>query len=327
MNNWHSFLRKQGAIFSDENEVLFKDPLIIDEDDKKTSYFVPLIHLGLILLEGEDAKKFLQGQVTCDVNQLSEENSISGAICNPKGRTLTNFQLHQINDEKLLMVMHHSLIAKSKVELAKYAAFFKVELSDASDEYALFGFDIKDSKNQYQEKHISSSFSYKDGRLVVSCLVEFAEEVWHNFSKKMVSTGTDLWKKSDIQSGIPTLQEETSDTFVPQMLNLDHLNSISFTKGCYTGQEVIARMRYLGKLKRRMYRICRKNNLLPLPGTPCYIEETRQVSGNIISAVQINIDLQELLVVLTDKAAETKTIIIGDGSIEKIKYLPINYIK
>jgi len=320
-------LRKQGAIFSDENEVSFKDSLIFDEDRKKTSYLVPLTHLGVILLEGEDAKKFLQGQVTCDINKLSGKNSISGARCNPKGRTLTNFQLHQINDEKLLMVMHHSLITKSKDELAKYAAFFRVKLFDASDEYALFGFDPIDSKNQHQEQHISSSYSYEDGRFVASCPIGYAEEVWSNFIKKMTPTGTDLWKKSDIQSGIPTLQEETSDIFVPQMLNLDHLDSISFTKGCYTGQEVVARMKYLGKLKKKMYRIHRKNNILPLPGTPCYIEETRQVSGNIISAVQINIDFQELLVVLTDKAAKNKDIAIGDGSIEKIKYLPISYIK
>ncbi|MFT7267245.1 MAG: folate-binding Fe-S cluster repair protein YgfZ, partial [Porticoccus sp.] len=127
MNNWHAFLQLQAPSFLDGHSISF-DEASFDyaADPEEYSYFSPLVHLGAILVEGGDAKKFLQGQVTCDLNELSQDNSICGARCNPKGRALVNFQLHEIDDQKLLMVLHHSLVISVKDELSKYAAFFKV---------------------------------------------------------------------------------------------------------------------------------------------------------------------------------------------------------
>lgn len=324
MNNWHSFLKKNGANFSNKKEVSFDKALPFSDYSRELGFFVPLTHLGLIQLEGQDAKQFLQGQITCDVGSLSKENSIFGARCNPKGRTLTNFQLHETNDGRLLLIMHRSLIDLTIHDLSKYAAFYKVALKDATDLHALFG--LVRINHDYQS-NISSNFSYKDGRELVSIPVNHAIELWDELSAVSTVADYNFWESLNIQSGIPVLQKETSGSFVPQMLNLDHLDAISFTKGCYTGQEVVARMKYLGKLKRRVYRIIRNSDQITPPGTPCYVEDIKQVSGYVISSVQIDSNAQELLVVLTDQAAEIHRMAIGNTSIEKIQYLPLNYIK
>jgi folate-binding protein YgfZ len=324
MDNWHSFLKKNGAKFSNKNEISFEKTQPIVDHSKKESFFIPLTHLGLIQLEGIDARQFLQGQVTCDVGLLSNNNSIFGAKCTPKGRTLTNFQLHEICDDKLLMIMHRSLIDLVIKDLSKYAAFYKVTLIDATELYAIFG--LVNVTLDYQFD-VSSSFSYKDGRELVAVSGNHATDLWNELSKISTVAGYNSWETLNIQSGIPILQKETSGSFVPQMLNLDYLDAISFSKGCYTGQEVVARMRYLGKLKRKMYRINRTSNQIVPPGTPCYVEDINQISGYVISSVQIDSNFQELLAVLTDQAAVSQHMSIGNANIEKVQYLPLSYIK
>ena len=324
MDNWHSFLKKNGAKFSNKKEISFEKIQSIVDYSKKKSFFTPLTHLGLIQLEGKDARQFLQGQVTCDVMFLSKDNSIFGARCTPKGRTLTNFQLHETCDDKLLMIMHRSLISLVIKDLSKYAAFFKVDLIDATELYAIFGLVHIALDHQFD---VSSSFSYKDGRELVAVAGDHAIDLWNELSDISTVAGYNLWETLNIQSGIPVLQKETSGSFIPQMLNLDHLDAISFTKGCYTGQEVVARMRYLGKLKRKMYRIIRTSDKFVPPGAPCYVEDINQISGYVISSVQIDSNFQELLVVLTDQAAESQYMAISNANIEKVQYLPLSYKK
>jgi folate-binding protein YgfZ len=322
MINWHSFLIKNGALFSDKKEVSFINAFPICPPPTENSYFVPLTHMGSIQIEGVEAKKFLQGQVTCDVDQLSKEQGLFGALCNPKGRVLANFQLHETQDEKLLLIMHSSLIGITIQELTKYAVFSKVSITDSSELYVLFGTNFL---HRDKVPNISSALYHKDGRSIISIPIASAIEFFTKLQRTSTMMSSNLWIYGDIQSGIPVLQKETSDLFVPQMLNLDYLDAISFTKGCYTGQEIVARMKYLGKLKRKMYRISRISNKIVLAGTPCYADNKKQISGYVVSCVQINLDLQELLIVLTDKAAESGYLMIDNAKIEKIEYLPLTY--
>jgi folate-binding protein YgfZ len=222
------------------------------------------------------------------------------------------------------MIMHRSLIDLVIKDLSKYAAFYKVTLIDATELYAIFG--LVNVTLDYQFD-VSSSFSYKDGRELVAVSGNHATDLWNELSKISTVAGYNSWETLNIQSGIPILQKETSGSFVPQMLNLDYLDAISFSKGCYTGQEVVARMRYLGKLKRKMYRINRTSNQIVPPGTPCYVEDINQISGYVISSVQIDSNFQELLAVLTDQAAVSQHMSIGNANIEKVQYLPLSYIK
>lgn len=328
MNNWHSFLQLQAPSFLGGHSISFDEASFnYTADLEECSYFSPLVHLGAILVEGSDARKFLQGQVTCDLNELSQDNSICGACCSPKGRALVNFQLHEIDDQKLLVVMHHSLVISMKDELSKYAAFFKVQLVDVSDAYIFFGIASNYAITKDKAPFSCSTFHYNDGRILAVCTLEQAESQWLELKGSSSPIGTDSWRLLDIQSGLALLQEETSGIFIPQMLNLDYLNAISFKKGCYTGQEIVARMKYLGTLKRRMYRVAITDAASLCTGMPCCFPGTEQSVGSVISAAYAGNDTYQLLLVLTDDAANKTQLTIGSGNIKEIEYLSLPYIK
>ncbi|MFT6300200.1 MAG: folate-binding protein YgfZ [Saprospiraceae bacterium] len=327
MNNWHTFLQLQGASFLNDKEVSFGENLSAYSDSSKRQCFSPLTHLGALLVKGEDAKKFLQGQITCDIDNLSIRSSILGARCNPKGRTLVNFQLHEVKDNNFLLIMHHSLVASTKDELSKYAAFFKVSLLDVSEEYGILGVCLNNIKDEFKAPFSSSIYYYDDTRALIAVPVKKAEAQWFELIDDYLPVGTVAWNLFDIQSGFVLLQKETSGAFIPQMLNMDHLDAISFTKGCYTGQEIIARMKYLGTLKRKMHRVSRLNQEIPSIATEVYLPDAKQVVGTVVAAVQIDAVSQELLLVLNDKAVKSEWLVIGNSDMEKVIHLPLPYIK
>jgi hypothetical protein len=127
--------------------------------------------------------------------------------------------------------------------------------------------------------------------------------------------GPEYWALLDIRAGIPSVHAETSDAFVPQMANMQLIDGVSFTKGCYTGQEVVARMQYLGKLKRRMYLAEVTAPEPPLPGDGLYSPSSRseQSAGRVVDACAVGGDRYELLVVVEVGAAEGGEVSLGEG--------------
>jgi folate-binding protein YgfZ len=168
-----------------------------------------LSDLGAVRVQGPDAVRFLQGQVSNDVSLLTAENSMLAGLHNPQGRVIALLQLFWIGADDVLAVLPRELATAVAARLTKYVLRAKVKVSDASDEWSAFG---------------------------------------------LRATGSAADAHERIASGIPQVYAATSEQFVSQMLNLDLLNAISFTKGCYTGQEVIARAHYRGRVKRRMQR-------------------------------------------------------------------------
>jgi len=327
MNHWHHFLEQQGATVDvANNSLLFAETPADYPSLSKQPTLTPLIHVGIISLQGVDAKKFLQGQVTCDVDQLSINHHLIGARCNPKGRALTNFYLIQLNDDHLLMVMDLSLVQSSIDELSKYAAFFKVELSDTSEKYYCIGLTERLSKDMALLKQTASANLTNERQLIIFSQ-EQAESAWKYLQQQYKPAGTEFWKLQDIRAGVANIQLETSAMFVPQMFNLQAIDGISFKKGCYTGQEVVARMKYLGKLKRRMYRasLPTKNTALPPPSSSCQLPEQEQSIGNVVTSAHADEDTQEILVVLTEEAAKSTTLIINGTQYTNIHYLSLPY--
>src|SRR5690606_2153977 len=135
---------------------------------------------------------------------------------------------------------------------------------------------------------------------------------WASLATSHKPVGEPFWDYLNIVHGIGEVRPQTREEFIPQMLNLQHLGGISFRKGCYTGQEIIARMQYLGKLKRRMYRLRTQANTLFQPGTSIHSEEKTN-QGTLVMAQWCGIDTQEVLAVLTADAAAANTLIIGDA--------------
>ena len=228
------------------------------------NFSILLDNCGAISLSGEEQSKYLQGQVTCDVNALTEHNWLMGAHCNAKGKVFSNFRLanHQGN---YLLIQPNSTLTASLAELKKFAVFAKVAIESASDlAFAIFvGNNITDSlrtKFTQLPDSLNSAVSdnsltllYLTGNKPTYLLIGNKQEVVSILdSIELPRMSSSVWTLLEIENGIPFLNNTTQE-FVPQMLNLQAINGISFTKGCYLGQETVARMQYLGKNKKALF--------------------------------------------------------------------------
>lgn len=324
MSDWQSFLGNCGAIFDSRYTLSFGEPPADYSQWLNQPTLIPLVHLGLIAVEGPDSARFLQGQLTCDVLKLNVGESVPGACCNPKGRMLANFVLYRIDEQRFLLQLHHSLTSQFIQGQSKYAAFFKTALSDVSDTYLSLGIS-GETVDDISALSLVAMHSLGDGRKTLIADEGQLADVWQSLTLTAAPRTNQFWLWRDIVSGIGSVQAETIEMFIPQMLNLQALEAISFKKGCYTGQEVVARMKYLGKLKRHMYRITTAaTDPLPAPGTPCYLAGGEQSIGNLVNAAQ-NGQMMDLLVVLTDDSASSNELVIGQGEPRNIESIPLPY--
>jgi folate-binding protein YgfZ len=229
-----------------------------------------LSQLGLLSLEGDDAVTFLQGQVTNDVKQLNGDNAHYSAYCSPKGRMLALF-LAFAHQDKLYLQLSQPLLESVMKRLKMYVMRAKVDIHDVSDAFHRFGINGPDAKKIVSEAlgvvpeqdfaltttahgmiiKLPSLEGHDRYELMINAAT--ADEVWNSLKTNCTEVDTPCWDWLDIQTGLPDIVAATQEQFVPQMLNLDLLNGINFKKGCYTGQEIVARTHYLGTVKRRTY--------------------------------------------------------------------------
>lgn len=201
----------------------------------------------LIKINGPDAGKFLQGQFSCDIEALDENCWSYGTASTPKGRMYWLFVIARISGDFWIRV--HNDIADAGIEvLGKYKVFFKCEIAKQTD-FSVYG--LKESCHcepnsiELDEQGFKRAADNSGNRC----------ELWSQkaIEQSLPSEEVETWLKEDANQGIPELYPETIDTFILQQLNLQDLGAVSFKKGCYTGQEIIARMKFLGKLKKKMY--------------------------------------------------------------------------
>ncbi len=250
--DWKNFLLAEHAVFENDTDIAFSSP---EHEGKQRIY--PIAYLGVLTVAGSDAAKFLQGQITCNINDITDSKSCLGAMCNPKGRAITTFLLVK-NADVFLMVLPQELLASVKKRLQMYVLRSDVILTDSSDQLCLIGLSDGEAKpgealdfaTSRQENIV---VNLQNRRLIIAAPDNakrfWAEQVKLGFQPE----DSAQWRYLDIVSGIPWLTATTSEEFIPQMLNLDKLGGISFNKGCYTGQEIVARTHYLGKAKREMF--------------------------------------------------------------------------
>ena len=217
---------------------------------------------GLIELCGEDSLKFLQGQVSCDLNN-ADQQIIRGCHCTPQGRVIFLFSARVESQQRILLETHPSIVETAIASLSKYAVFSKTEITDIS------------TQNSSIEPPITPI--------------------------------------ERLRLGIPDITLDTTEQFIPQMLNLDLLDYINFKKGCYTGQEVVARAHYRGQVKRRMHHLSLSCLSVPSPNTAISDREGKQL-GSIVNAVSSD-DSVEALAVLSDKALNCDSLVIDNQSV------------
>lgn len=315
----------------------------VTPDPATTAQFPPcaitdLSHFGLIRLSGNDMRTFLQGQVTNDVNLVTPEVAQLNSYCSPKGRMLGSFWLFQ-RDDALYLQLPVDRLAPTLKRLSMFVLRSQVTISDASAELVRFGIagDCADRLLSDPPEHDWATRT-TDGittlrlpgdrpRFEMIGPVEPMTAQWQRLSSEAEATGPDFWALMDIRSGLPTVFDETAEAFVPQMANLQLLDGVSFTKGCYTGQEVVARMQYLGKLKRRMYRGHVTDGDRPTRGTELYspTSESGQGAGRIVDAAASPDGGFEVLLVLQISLAEANDLRLGGPSGPAVNLLPLPY--
>jgi len=286
-------------------------------DDESTN------HYGLLEITGADSAKFLQGQLTCNMQDITHEQSRIGAHCTHKGRIVANFRLLQKDENSYLFFLPLQTLPALQKSLAKYIVFSKAKLRDASDDYLLLGisgpqaaqlvnelFGTAPTERNGQQKHENGiAICVDENHPRFLCLVpeEKADTVYSALNTSAVITDYHYWHWQNIRDGLGEVREQTIEEFIPQMLNMQMLDGISFTKGCYTGQEIVARMQYRGTLKKGMYRIAGSHNA-PTPNTPLFsndqnvLPEQGPPIGHIVMAENTTPDAWEGLAVITHDA-------------------------
>lgn len=279
------------------------------------AFYCPLIHEGILSIEGSDSKKFLQGQLTCNLNYLSTTKTSLGARCTPKGRMVSSFRLIEKTENNYLLALDKRLVSIQLDDLKKYAIFSKVSLIDSSsnwlrlgiqastDQLAFLDITLPTQNNELINYHDYFIIKINSQRYELWIAKEANSTIINKLTNHLPQKNLNTWFLGQIQSGIGQVFLETSEFYIPQMINLQALGGVSFKKGCYTGQEIVARMQYLGKLKRHLYHF-KLSSKQPLPFIGCKLFSlNHQTSvGEVVLAASLDPSHIELLAVVQDDA-------------------------
>jgi len=265
---------------------------------KSGTVFAGLSHFALIRFTGEHAQQFLNSQLSCDVNSLEPLHARYGSYSTAKGRMLATVLLWR-EAAGFFMQLPASVREATLKRLSMYILRSKVKAEDASGAHVLIGVAGKDAgtilKPLFAELPAeplaltsaegASLLRLSADRYQIIAAPERAPALRDAIGRDAVLVGPAVWDWFDIRAGIPFIAPATQEQLVPQMANLDLIGGVSFSKGCYPGQEIVARMHYLGRLKQRMYLANIEAAESPQPGDKLYSADMgEQASGMIVSA-------------------------------------------
>ncbi len=287
-----------------------------------------LSRLGLIRVEGDDARDFLQGQLSNDILDVGAQRGQLSSYNTHKGRMIALLWIFERDGSLYLLLPGERLDAVLK-RLRMFVLRAKVTLQDASDELCVMGLSgacLEELLPQIPQQPFGTithealtMMRMPDAlpRLMAFGPAAVLQELWRQASGSgAVGAENELWTWLNIRAGIPEVLNATAEAFIPQMIHLDRLGGISFTKGCYTGQEVVARMKYLGELKRCMYIARFESATPPVPGDGLYSAEVQspQGAGRIVTVCADQPGGWIALVVAVISAADNQSLQLGDAN-------------
>jgi folate-binding protein YgfZ len=265
---WLDFLKRQGAQFDADGIELLGFGAGAPAPASLESFMAPLTGLGLIGASGDDAADFLHTQLTNDVQRLDTSAARLAGYCSPKGRLLASFLMWR-NPEYIFLQLPRALQPAIQKRLQMFVLRAKVKLSDQGANTAIIGLAGPAARNSLAEWYpvlpaepyakidnangtlIRVADSAGSARYQWITMPEIAIAAWPKLSQHLRPTSPQAWRLAEIRAGLPTITAATQEQFVPQMINFELVGGVNFKKGCYPGQEIVARSQYLGKLKRR----------------------------------------------------------------------------
>ena len=336
---WQDFLLERGACIKDGAASHFGDAAAELRAARDVGVVAPLNHLGLIECTGEDAQAFLHGQLSNDVMLLTPARSEYAAYCSAKGRMLANFLLWR-EEQTYCLQLSRSLLPGMQKRLAMYVMRSKVKLADASESRVALGLAGDAARNAVQElfpavpreaHHVvqdpanGTLIALPGGRFQIIAETESAKRLWLKLSATLTPVGAPCWEWLEIRNGIPLITPPTQEQFVPQMANMELIGAVSFHKGCYPGQEIVARTQYLGQVKRRMVLGHVTGQIEPRPGDEFFSSILDgQASGMVVNAQAAPGGGYDLLAVMQTASSDAGTVHFKslDGPALSIQPLP-----
>jgi len=322
--NWKGFLASNNATINDGLVTAFKS----DESDVNSALTQSIIAdqsaQCYIEVSGEDATLFLQGQLSNDINLVDEAHTQLSSYSTPKGRMLAIFKIFSFQDKYYLLTSHalkESLIKR----LRMFVMMSKVDIVDASDHFVSFSItgdktttlDAIPSKENSVIQNKNYCIINSHHQIQYFGLFESLSPIWTDLvNKGFIPVGQNAWHITTLKQGIPAIYPQSSEAFIPQHTNLDNIDAINFKKGCYTGQEVIARLHYLGKQKRKMYlcSVTSKNKPQINDALVAEAEKSKQGTGNIVDVASLGADKYLILAILNNESLESNIFLKGSDT-------------
>lgn len=346
-DDWKNHLLSKGAEYTEASAFHFNDDATDNQKAGCTDIICDLSQYSTLVVAGEDAVDFMQGQFTNDVKNVDEQSSQLNAFCNNKGRMTANFRLFKYQQNYFFSV-RNNLVEASIEHLQNYILRAQVVIQDVSEQLLHLGvsgdnaekllapfieitnqeIDGVSFNDDYIAIRVAGETADKNPRYEIFCSFEHARKLWEVISAQAEVVNSSSWDYVNIQVGLPFIDSNTSEEFVPQMVNMDLINGVSFTKGCYTGQEIVARMHYLGKLKKRCHKVFIDSKDKPAAGDKLFAENARagQNTGMIIQAEKNPQAGYDALAVIQIADTESKLFLNdADGPAVAVKELPYTF--
>jgi len=336
IESWKNFLQSQGAVIENATVLHYGDPVAERMASVDGTIVADLSQLGVIAFHGDDTVSFLQGQLTNDLRGLNADSAQWNGYCSPKGRLLGNFLMWRQGTDYCLQLSGDILPGLLK-RLSMFVLRAKVQGRDASDETvrlvvagkaALASVNAAMGAVPASAMHTAATAAGQvirvgDDKFVLSIAPEHAPAVWLTLCQSATPVGAPVWDWLRLNAGIPMIVAATQEQFVPQMVNLEVIGGVSFQKGCYPGQEIVARSQYLGKLKRRMF--LAHVDAEAAPGDNLYSADIEgQATGTVVNAAPAPTGGFDVLAVAQVESANTQTLHLkaADGAALSLKPLP-----
>lgn len=339
ISTWQDFLSRQGARIGDGCVLDFGKPAEELAAAHNGTVMADLSQLGLLAFSGEDTAEFLQSQLTNDVRGLSADAAAWNGYCSPKGRMLANFLMWKAGADTCLQMSGDIREAVLK-RLKMFILRSKVTARDASDENVRLvlagphaaaalneaGLPLPEGAMKTQANERGLTVRIGADKFVLSLAPDKAAAAWAALARHAAPVGAAVWDWLRLSSGIPMIVAATQEEFVPQMVNWEVLGGVSFQKGCYPGQEIVARTQYLGKLKKRTYRVALPAGTEASPGTDLYAPDFgEQSAGKLVNVAPTADGGFEALAVLQCSSAEAGEVRVGAPDGPRLSLLDLPY--
>ncbi|MBI3221702.1 MAG: folate-binding protein YgfZ [Nitrosomonadales bacterium] len=321
-SDWQLFLQQQGAVLQDGIVQHYTAPSAELTATQHDTVLSDLGQFGVLRASGEEVQTFLQNLLSNDIREVSPARAQFSSLNSPKGRVLATLLIWRDGDDYLLQ-LPRALCEPIRKKLGMYVLRAKVKISDASDEVVSLGLSgpraeelLRPLCGELPRQALdvtaaaqASVIRLGENRFQINTTAAQAMNLWSSLARDAQAVGSICWDWLNIRAGIPVVLPQTQEQFVAQMVNLDLIAAVNFKKGCYPGQEIVARMQYLGKLKRRMYLAHIDSSELAQPGDELFSAEMEgQASGMVVNSTPAPGGGCDMLAVVQTASHETQSV-------------------